>query len=182
MLRAAFFLFLGLMCLSVLLPAQSFAVGNGGLFAEGIQASLWPQAPNENGDRLAVTKIKWKQCQPGQQHDPITGVCFSCSHNDHFENGKCVPCVAGFHEEGDQCVADAKKGLKTNGCPQGMEMKNGKCKKSTFPPIEQCADGQELDPASGTCFSCSHNDHFENGKCVPCPPGFHEDGDACVTD
>ena len=90
MLRAAFFLFLGLMCLSVLLPAQSFAVGNGGLFAEGIQASLWPQAPNENGDRLAVTKIKWKQCQPGQQHDPITGVCF-CSPSG-FTNRSSVHC------------------------------------------------------------------------------------------
>ena len=173
--RAALLLIGSLIFLLTLQAANGFAAGNG-----------WTVATSQSPDivyRIArITRYKWQRCQSGQQHDPSTGVCFSCSHNDHFENGTCVPCKMGFHEEGDECVMDAHQGNQTKGCSDGMELKHGKCRKSEFPPIEQCADGQQLDPASGTCFSCSHNDHFENGKCMPCQMGFHVEGEVCAAD
>lgn len=131
-------------------------------------------------------KVRIDGCAPGQNRDPNTGVCFSCSHNDHFENGRCVPCKAGFHEEGDECVADVKKKKtkKKQACPAGTEFRDGKCRKSEFPEIENCPEGQNADPNTGVCFSCSHNDHFDaaRGKCVPCRQGFHVEGDECVAD
>ncbi len=144
-------------------------------------------------------KVKVRDCPAGQNRDPKTGVCFSCSHNDHFENGKCVPCKPGFHEadvtddNGEvnrECVPNGKKtNSKTQtkkSCPEGTEFKNGKCqkRKSEFPEVEQCPEGQNPDPNTGVCFSCSHNDHFDpaQGKCVPCKQGFHVEGDQCVAD
>lgn len=138
-------------------------------------------------------KLKLRGCRNGQNRDPNTGECFSCSHNDHFENGKCVPnvkkkkkkvntCPQGTEFRDGQCQPNAKKKKKVNTCPQGTEFRDGQCQKSEFPEIEQCPDGQNLDPNTGVCFSCSHNDHFENGKCVPCKEGFHVEGDQCVAD
>jgi len=58
----------------------------------------------------------------------------------------------------------------------------GKRHHAGMPPVAQCGPGQNMDPNSGVCFSCSHNDHFENGRCVPCQLGFHVSGDSCVAD
>jgi hypothetical protein len=113
---------------------------------------------------LDTNQVKRHKCPPGQNPDPVTGVCFSCSHNDHFENGRCVPCKAGFHGEGDECVRDVAE------------------KKKKKEKVASCPPGQNPDPVTGVCFSCSHNDHFENGRCVPCKAGFHEEGDECVRD
>jgi hypothetical protein len=149
--------------------------------------------PMQSYEKFAATKKKKnRQCPEGQNPDPSTGVCFSCSHNDHFENGQCVPCKRGFHEEtqaddnGEEqsvCVPDRRKAkANAKNCPEGMEFRNGRCRKSEFPEVEQCPEGQNPDPATGVCFSCSHNDHFENGRCVPCRQGFHVEGDQCVAD
>ena len=75
-------------------------------------------------------------------------------------------------------------------CPSGqMSDNNGNCvpagakhRKTAMPPVDQCPEGQNMDPNSGICFSCSHNDHFENGRCVPCQEGFHVSGDECISD
>jgi hypothetical protein len=83
-------------------------------------------------------------------------------------------CVGAFHWNGHQCVPDGQGNKKAKGCPEGTEFINGKCRKSEFPPIE----GQE----GGGGFSCSHNDHLENGRCVPCKQGQHVEGDECVAD
>jgi hypothetical protein len=154
-------------------------------------------------DRLAATfelqfnnnklKLKVRGCPNGQNRDPNTGECFSCSHNNHLENGECVPnvkkkkkkvnaCPQGTEFKDGQCQPIFKKKKKINTCPEGTELRDGQCQKSEFPEIEQCPDGQNLDPNTGVCFSCSHNDHFENGKCVPCKEGFHVEGDECVAD
>ncbi len=152
-------------------------------------------------DQLAATtkkkNKKRKSCPAGQNRDPETGQCFSCSHNDHFDIdlGKCVPCQAGFHEEvladdnGEEqnvCVADKKKSKKkkAKSCPEGQSFTNGKCRTAEFPAEEQCPEGQNADPKTGVCFSCSHNDHFDpaQGICVPCKEGFHVEGEQCVAD
>lgn len=128
-----------------------------------------------------------------------------CVVGYHRDGDRCVPdrereggggCVVGFHWNGDHCVPDRKRKVegecsvlfgdycapdaqgkkKGKGCPEGTEFVNGKCRKSEFPPIE----GQEGGGDDG--FSCSHNDHLENGKCVPCKEGFHVEGDECVAD
>jgi len=57
-----------------------------------------------------------------------------------------------------------------------------KTQRQAFPPVDQCPAGQNLNPNTGNCFSCSHNDHFENGRCVPCQQGFHVSGESCVAD
>lgn len=99
-------------------------------------------------------------------------------------------CVAGFHREDGECVQN-RKGKKKGGggCVVGFHWNGHKCvpngqgqgkKKKTkggnneFPPIE----GQE----GGGGMTCSHNDHVENGRCVPCKKGFHVEGDECVAD
>lgn len=182
MTRIAVALFGCMMLVSPLLSVESHATGNDGLppFKAADSASV-TNAPVLEQLMAAAQKKKRKKCPAGQNRDPSTGICFSCSHNDHFENGECVPCKIGFHQEGDECVANVKKSKKTNkSCPAGTELVNGKCSKSEFPPIENCPEGQNPDPQTGVCFSCSHNDHFENGTCVPCVEGFHVEGDQCV--
>jgi len=57
-----------------------------------------------------------------------------------------------------------------------------KTRQQALPPVEQCPAGQNLNPKTGSCFSCSHNDHFEDGRCVPCQQGFHVSGESCVAD
>ncbi|RUU14259.1 hypothetical protein EOD23_01675 [Mesorhizobium sp. USDA-HM6] len=132
---------------------------------------------------------------------------FECPDGLHWNGDDCVPdregkkrggggCVVGFHWNGDHCVPDRKRRgegecsvlfgdycvldgegkKKARGCPEGTKFVNGKCRKSEFPPIE----GQE--GGGGDGFSCSHNDHLENGRCVPCKEGFHVEGDECVAD
>ena len=162
--------------------------------AAGTLASPLLEAAPVAVERIAAsTKKKPKKCPDGLTRNSNTGKCFNpCSHNDHWENGTCVPCKPGSHEEtqaddnGEEqrvCVENVrKKETKSKKCPQGTEFKNGKCRKTEFPPIEECPDGQNPDPVTGVCFSCSHNDHFENGVCVPCKQGFHVEGDACVSD
>jgi hypothetical protein len=253
MMRALLLVLASLIGLQTLGPVQ-LSAREGDEHAAGIfQSNTAPAAPTLWHLLMSDTrKTKRAACEPGQNRDPETGVCFSCSHNDHFENGKCVPCKAGFHEDGDECVADAKvepqsdektcpkgkhfdKGkcrkikspsaeqtgecnagqardpetgicfncarnehvengkcvagratdADTRTCPQGREFRNGKCRRVKAQPAEetaQCEPGQERDPQTGVCFSCSHNDHFENGKCVPCQAGFHVEGDQCVAD
>lgn len=87
----AFGLFLSL---SLLHPDGSMAAAPNALVRGSIEALL----PGLTAKAAA--------CPAGQNRDPQSGVCFSCSHNDHFENGRCVPCKKGFHVEGDACVAD----------------------------------------------------------------------------
>ncbi|MBZ9739742.1 MULTISPECIES: hypothetical protein [unclassified Mesorhizobium] len=58
--------------------------------------------------------------------------------------------------------------------------RRNKTQQQALPPVEQCPAGQNLNPGTGNCFSCSHNDHFENGRCVPCQQGFHVSGESCV--
>ncbi|MCA0433303.1 MAG: hypothetical protein LCH46_08560 [Proteobacteria bacterium] len=144
-----------------------------------------------SGGKTKKKKLKKKagSCPPGQNRDPNSGVCFSCSHNDHFDpaKGRCVPCKAGFHVEGDRCVPNKKNSKSKKSCPEGTEFRSGKCrppkapKKSEFPEIEDGPEGQNSGQNTGGGFSCSHNDHFDpaKGRCVPCKPGFHE---ADVTD
>lgn len=60
--------------------------------------------------------------------------------------------------------------------------RRNKTQQQALPPVEQCPEGQNLNPNTGNCFSCSHNDHFENGRCVPCQHGFHVSGESCVAD
>ena len=78
-------------------------------------------------------------------------------------------------------------------CPRGeiadsdgnclpMASRRKKAQQQAFPAVEQCPAGQNLNPNTGNCFSCSHNDHFENGRCVPCQQGFHVSGESCVAD
>jgi hypothetical protein len=88
-----------------------------------------------------------------------------------------------FRREDGECVRKRKENKGGGGCVVGLRWNGHKCvpdgkgKKKTrneFPPIE----GQEDDGG----FSCSHNDHMENGRCVPCRKGFHVEGDECVPD
>ena len=103
-------------------------------------------------DQLAAaTKKKGrKACPAGQNRDPETGTCFSCSHNDHFDTslGKCVPCKPGFHEEvqkndnGEKhsvCLTDKKKSKKpkANSCPEGRILHDGNCEEGDFNDIAQ---------------------------------------------
>jgi hypothetical protein len=107
-------------------------------------------------------------CPQPDQHRDANGICFSCSHNDHFENGRCVP------------NSGAQR------CPKGTHLENGVCVTTTAQA--PCEPGQQRDPKSGVCFSCSHNDHFENGRCVPntgareCRKGTHVENGVCVPD
>ncbi len=110
-----------------------------------------------------------------------------CVVGHHWNGDRCVPyrgrkggggCVVGFHWNGDKCVPDRQGKKKGGSCPEGTEFANGKCRKSEFPPVEGQGGGGGEDDG----FSCSHNDHLENGKCVPCKEGFHVEGDECVAD
>jgi hypothetical protein len=109
-----------------------------------------------------------------------------CVVGFHWNGDRCVPdkkskkqqggggCVVGFHRVGDECVPDGG-----GGCVVGFHWNGQKCvpdkrKKNGMPPVE----GQQGDEG----FQCSHNDHLENGKCVPCKAGFHVEGDECVAD
>ncbi|MBN9236362.1 MULTISPECIES: hypothetical protein [Phyllobacteriaceae] len=85
-------------------------------------------------------------------------------------------CVFGYHWNGEECVPDRQGKKKNRICHEGTEFANGKCRKSEFPPVE--GEGGAGDDG----FSCSHNDHLENGRCVPCKEGFHVEGDECVAD
>jgi hypothetical protein len=94
-----------------------------------------------------------------------------------------LKCPDGFRREDGECVRKRKKNKGGGGCVVGFHWNGNRCvpdgqgKKKTkneFPPIE----GQEDDGG----FSCSHNDHMENGRCVPCRKGFHVEGDECVPD
>lgn len=85
-------------------------------------------------------------------------------------------CVVGYHWNGEECVPDRQGRKKGRNCPEGTEFANGRCRKSEFPPVE--GEGGAGDDG----FSCSHNDHLENGRCVPCKEGFHVEGDECVAD
>ena len=107
-------------------------------------------------------------CKDSNQRRGPDGVCFSCSHNDHFDaNGRCVACKDGFHVQGDACVPDKAPPNTGNGGTN-----QGKCK-----------DPRQRRGSDGVCFSCSHNDHFDaSNHCVPCQDGFHVEGDACVSD
>ena len=169
------------MLLTSLFAVKSYAIGSDGLPSLSTADSVAPENVSVLDQLMAFRKKKMrKHCPPGENPDPSTGVCFACSHNDHFENGTCVPCKIGFHQEGEECIVDVKNSRKTKSCPAGKEFTKGKCRKSEFPPVESCPEGQNPDPTTGICFSCSHNDHFENGTCVPCQVGFHVDGDQCV--
>ena len=183
--------------LYVILAAGSSTKQAEAMDLNGLKAPILTVSPTDDPRPIfhlaATKKKKGKACPDGLTRDSKTGKCFNpCSHNDHWENGTCVPCKPGSHEEtqaddnGDEqnvCVENVKKKQgQSKKCPQGTELKNGKCRKTEFPPIEQCPEGQNPDPVTGVCFSCSHNDHFENGTCVPCKRGFHVEGDACVAD
>lgn len=62
---------------------------------------------------VADAGSKKPPCSADQRRGP-DGVCFSCSHNDHFDaSGTCVPCPPGQHVEGDSCVADGGATTKT---------------------------------------------------------------------
>lgn len=122
------------------------------------------------------------ECVLGRKHKRV-----ECPQGLHWNGDRCVPdrkakksgggvCVVGFHWNGEECVPDGRGQKKARGCPEGTEFIRGKCRKSEFPPIE--GEGQE----GGEGFSCSHNDHLENGTCVPCKEGFHVEGDECVAD
>lgn len=87
-------------------------------------------------------------------------------------------CVVGYHWDGEECVPDRQGKKKVRNCPEGTKFANGKCRKSEFPPVE----GEEGGGGQDDGFSCSHNDHLENGRCVPCKEGFHVEGDDCVAD
>jgi hypothetical protein len=102
---------------------------------------------------LDTNQVKRHKCPPGQNPDPVTGVCFSCSHNDHFENGRCVPCKAGFHVEGDECVRDVvkKKKKKVRKCPAGKEFRNGRCRTAAVQDEIVCEIGEKFDPETETC-------------------------------
>jgi hypothetical protein len=161
--------------------SPSYSSSSAGSVLEQLAATFEIQLNNKK------LKLKLRGCRNGQRRDPNTGECFSCSHNDHFENGECVPNKnknknKKKNENNNNNKTNEKKKKKVNTCPQGTEFRDGQCQKSEFPEIEQCPDGQNLDPNTGACFSCSHNDHFENGKCVPCKEGFHVEGDQCVAD
>ncbi|MGZ5862424.1 MAG: hypothetical protein ACXWKB_03925 [Methyloceanibacter sp.] len=129
-------------------------------------------------------------CEPGQQRDPQSGVCFSCSHNDHFENGKCVPCRAGFHVEGEDCVPDAgaqpteeqPNDVLTKTCPDG----------STVPVWKKCRHHQQDNDGGGTNGTqpqeCAPGEISVNGECraggmpgkVACPEGQVSNNGVCV--
>ncbi|MBK1868622.1 hypothetical protein [Taklimakanibacter albus] len=106
---------------------------------------------------------------------------FKCPDGFRREDGECVrdrrgkkkrfECSDGFHREDGECVRDRKSKKQTRNCPEGTEFSRGKCRRSEFPPVE----GEEEQ-------TCSHNDHLENGRCVPCRQGFHVEGDECVPD
>ncbi len=118
---------------------------------------------------------------PGQHRDPQSGVCFSCSHNDHFENGRCVPnagatgCLKGTHLENGVCVSDAAApparcplgmtGIPPTCCPPGTLFKAGKCEKPVVAAPQvlpaRCPLGMTGVPP--TC--CSPGTLFKDGKC-----------------
>jgi len=189
MIRIAAILLGSLMFATLLLPVTGHAsVSNGPPFLGTEHAPAKRPALEQLAGSFEIIinnkKLKLRGCPAGQNRDPNTGVCFSCSHNDHFENGKCVP-NKNKNKNKKKDVnknKNEKQKKKLNACPQGTELREGQCQKSEFPEIEECPDGQNLDPNTGVCFSCSHNDHFENGKCVPCKEGFHVEGDQCVAD
>lgn len=100
-----------------------------------------------------------------------------CPRGTEFRNGACrgpqspptppPPCPEGFIGSPPNC------------CPRGTEFRNGACRGPKPPKEVGCPRGQNRDPKTGVCFSCSHNDVFVNGKCVPkkappppqqCPP------------
>ena len=56
-------------------------------------------------------------------------MCFSCSHNDHFENGRCVPnsgpviCRGGSHLENGICVSNERPSpQQKRSCPAGYKV------------------------------------------------------------
>jgi hypothetical protein len=175
-----------------------------------------PQGQSWNGRICATTQGsggadksksgEQSPCEPGQQRDPKSGVCFSCSHNDHFENGKCVPCRSGFHVEGDDCVPDAPEqptqeqptDVLTKTCPDGSKVPVGKkCRhhqqdnggggtNGTQP--QECAPGEIS--VNGECraggmpgkVACPEGQVSNNGVCVPatCPDGMTGKPPACT--
>lgn len=82
--------------------------------------------------------------------------------------------------QADQCPLGEMPDSDGNCLP--VARKRSKTQQQVFPAVEQCPEGQNFNPNTGNCFSCSHNDHFENGRCVPCQQGFHVSGDSCVAD
>ncbi|WP_164768845.1 MULTISPECIES: hypothetical protein [unclassified Mesorhizobium] len=107
---------------------------------------------------------------------------FGCPDGFRKEDGECVrdrrgkkrrfECPDGFHRQDGECVRDRRgKKNQARGCPEGTEFRRGKCRESEFPPVEQEEEQ-----------TCSHNDHLENGRCVPCRQGQHVEGDECVPD
>jgi hypothetical protein len=107
-------------------------------------------------------------CQPGQ-HRGADGVCFSCSHNDHFENGRCVPCQLGFHAQGDACVRDT----------QATTTQPAKCPPGQLGAPPNCKSALGMTGTPPNC--CPPGSLFKNGQCVQaqatttqpakCPPG-----------
>ncbi len=128
---------------------------------------------------------------PGQHRDPRSGVCFSCSHNDHFENGRCVAnsgavtCLRGTRLVNGVCVADVAApparcplgmtGIPPTCCPPGTLFKNGTCEKpgrAQAPHPVQAACPPDR-PVGVFPNCCPPGRQFQNGACVSaCPPGY----------
>ena len=122
-----------------------------------------PPPPPQCEGGMTLTADGLCACPPGSVWNGR--LCSSCPADRVVSNGQCVSCNPGTHAENGQCLADA---LPIGGAGGAN--------------VQPCTPDQRRGP-DGICFSCSHEDHFDaSGQCVPCRPGFHVQGDACVRD
>lgn len=110
-------------------------------------------------------------CAPGQNRDPRTGVCFSCSHNDQFVNGKCVPKTRPAQPE-PQCPGNRPVGKFPNCCPVNAQFINGRC--NCQPGFEfrrgQCVQQvQQPPPQQQLPTKVCPDGSTVIGKYTPCP-------------
>jgi hypothetical protein len=121
-----------------------------------------PRPGDETNDPVPAKPVTTKPaCPEGFIGSPPN----CCPRGTEFRNGACrslqspppppASCPEGFIGSPPNC------------CPRGTEFRNGACRGPKAPKEVSCPRGQNRDPKTGVCFSCSHNDVFVNGKCVP---------------
>jgi hypothetical protein len=106
-------------------------------------------------------------CQPDTQCLPNScnqhGTCsaaggqVTCVCDPGFTGAHCDSCAAGYHPDGDDCVADEL--CQADSCNQ-----HGNCDDSTGEIVCTCDPG------------------FGGSRCAECAAGFHDDGGNCVAD
>jgi len=114
---------------------------------------------HQDGDKCVVDEKCENDTCNGHGDCSVSDGKIKCTCKGNFDStNNCSECKAGYHEDGDKCVADTE------------------CKDTT------CSGHGTCDASSGE-IKCTCSDNFDSAKnCSECKADYHKDGDKCVAD